>query len=183
MRPFKNGRFTFRFNYLFIFFFFIIFSLTPSYNLASSKKFAYPATVDENEFIVYFPHQIKYTKLSNQNVVAHRYSSKNIESSPSLRVEFYQLSDRNSFINSLEQACLNHIQLSGFNNGSVAISDSVFGKKAAYDGFRIVYGEMVRLHGIIYAGKISMVHCMIIEPASSFPSEDTIFFINKIQMK
>jgi hypothetical protein len=150
---------------------------------ASEKRLAYPATVNYSDFIVYFPYEIEHKSISGKGYTADRFSSKYSDTYSSFRAEFYRLSDRNTFIHSLKQTCLNYVKISGFDIGNVAITDSSLGKKATFDGYKKYQDNLLRLHGIIYVGNKSAVMCLIFEPANIFPTEDAVFFIDKIGTK
>lgn len=132
------------------------------------------------EFRVTFPSDTKQKTVSQSGIEYIRIESEN--SSPYFRAECIPLPESNiiKIVEALPQTMRDQAQQFGIETPEVTTEKTEFGSIGQFSGIRKVGEHKIMCVGKIFVGKTSSLMLVSTEPASKYPSERLLYFLNSV---
>ena len=141
-----------------------------------TEKVSFPSC----EFIAIFPTKTRRT-LSNDGALAtEMVISVKPENDAVFRAECQPLSDRALMLRGFRDLLQRYISVLGLRDSQVSIRNGKLGVIGTFSGLKTEQMHTFRFHGQYTVGRHSAMYQMVVEPAVSFPSEKTSFFLDSV---
>lgn len=158
-------------------------ALTPDRNIVFARTGQFLASHEQCEYTVTFPHPVKKRIAKAGDITTYIVESKDREAVPHLRAEFIPLYDTTTVIEKFEATLRNYAYLGGIRQPEVTMADTPIGWKGTYTGLKKYKNYDIKIYGVIYIGRVSLIHCMIVELLNTFPSESSVAFLDSIKRR
>lgn len=163
---------------------FIFLSCTPAAIAAAGngKRMAYTEDVSfpSCEFIAVFPTKTRRTLTNDGALATEMVISVQPENDAVFRAECQPLSDRTLMLRGLRDLLQRYIAVLGLRGSEVSIRNGKLGVVGTFSGLKTDQMHTFRFHGQYTVGRHSAMYQMVVEPADSFPSEKSRFFLDSV---
>lgn len=135
------------------------------------------------EFIAVFPTKTRRTLTNDGALATEMVISVKPENDAVFRAECQPLSDKAQMLRGLRDLLQRYIAVLGLSGSEVSIRDGTLGVIGTFSGLKTEQTSTFRFHGQYTVGRRSAMYQMVVEPADSFPSEKTRFFLGSVKRR